>query len=141
MIALVLSLTLAAPFPLPAIDGKALAVTDAQKTFRLPMRFEKVKAFYAEQLGGKAEVTMRESSAEGRRVLTLTTKSKGESWTRAVVREGEVETVIDVTPVLRLSEEEISGNARPLVQFVFGRSAEVKQALDGIDHTESMRSK
>ena len=51
MISLVLSLLIAAPFPLPAIDGKALAVTDGQKVFRLPMRFEKVKSFYAEQLG------------------------------------------------------------------------------------------
>ena len=38
MISLVLSMVLAAPFPLPAVDGKALAVTDGQKVFRLPMR-------------------------------------------------------------------------------------------------------
>ncbi|MFZ5442829.1 MAG: hypothetical protein ACOZQL_22675 [Myxococcota bacterium] len=139
MIALLLSLTLAAPFPLPAIDGKPLAVTEQQKSFRLPMRFEKVKAFYAEQLGAKAEVVMRESVADGRRVLTLTTKAKGESWTRAVIREGEVETVIDVTPVMRLPGDEITGNGKPLVEFVFGRSPEVQKALERIDHTEQLR--
>lgn len=140
MISLLVALTLAAPFPLPAIDGKAPAVTEKQKTFRLPMRFEKVKAFYAEQLKA-ADVTQREAVVEGRRVLTITTKATTESWTKAVIREGEVDTSVDVTPVMRLSEESISGNARPLVQFVFGRSPDVDQAVKAIDHTEQMRAK
>jgi hypothetical protein len=139
MIGLLLSLTLAAPFPLPAIDGKPLAVTATQKSFRLPMRFEKVKAFYAERLSSP-DVTFHESSATGKRVLTIATKAKSESWKKAVVREGEVDTVVDVTPVLRLDEEQISGNGRPLVEFVFGRSADVKKAVDSIDHTEQLRA-
>jgi hypothetical protein len=46
----------AAPFPLPAVDGKPLAVTEGQKSFRLPMRFEKVRASY-----GKRQIDITES--------------------------------------------------------------------------------
>lgn len=141
MIGLALSLVLAASFPLPAIDGKPLAVSEGQKVFRLPMRFEKVKKFYAEQLGKLPEVSLAESSSGGKRVLTLTTRAKTESWVKAIVREGEVDTVVEVTPVLRLEEEQISGNGRPLVEFVFGRSADVKKALETIDPAEQNRMK
>jgi hypothetical protein len=139
MISLVLSMVLAAPFPLPAVDGKALAVTDGQKVFRLPMRFEKVKQFYAAQLGDGA--TAVEKSVEGKRVLTLTAKGKAESWTKALVREGEVDVTIEVTPVMRLTEEQITGQGGPLVQFVIGRSADVQKAMDAIDqkHVEQIR--
>ncbi len=139
MMALVLSLVVAAPFPLPAIDGKPLAVTEGQKVFRLPMRFEKVKSFYVEQLAASA--TVIEKSVSGKRVLSVTAKGKAESWVKAVVREGEVDTVVEVTPVMRLAEEEISGNGRPLVEFIIGRSGDVQKALNTIDHAEQMRSK
>ncbi len=141
MIFTLLALTLAAPFPLPAIDGKPLAVVKDQKVFRVPLGFERVKAFYTEQLGKQAEVTLRESSASGTKTLTISTTSKGESWKRAVIRQGESETVIEITPVLRLEEEQISGNGKPLVEFVFGRSPEVDKAVQSIDHTEQMRAK
>jgi hypothetical protein len=141
VISALLALTLAAPFPLPAIDGKPLAVVKDQKVFRVPLGFERVKAFYTEQLGKQAEVTLRESSASGTRTLTISTTSKGESWKRAVIRQGESETVIEITPVLRLEEEQISGNGKPLVEFVFGRSPEVDKAVQSIDHTEQMRAK
>jgi hypothetical protein len=141
VISALLALTLAAPFPLPAIDGKPLAVVKDQKVFRVPLGFERVKAFYTEQLGKQAEVTLRESSASGTKTLTISTTSKGESWKRAVIRQGESETVIEITPVLRLEEEQISGNGKPLVEFVFGRSPEVDKAVQSIDHTEQMRAK
>ncbi len=141
MISLVLSLTLSASFPLPAIDGKPLAVSEGQKVFRLPMRFEKVKKFYAEQLGATPEVTVVEKSVAGKRVLTLTTKAKGESWTKAIVREAEVETVVEVTAVIRLADVNISGSGRPLVEFIIGRSADVEKAVKTIDHAEQMRAK
>ncbi len=141
MMTVLLTLALAAPFPLPAIDGKALAVAPNQKSFRVPMRFEKVKRFYAEHLGETAEVSQVETTVAGKRVVTIATKAKSESWKRAVIREGEVETVIDVTPVMRLEDEQITGNAKPLVEFIFGRSPEVQRAIDGINHTEQMRSK
>lgn len=141
MNALILAVVLAASFPLPAVDGKPLAVQKDQTTFRLPMRFERVKKFYAEQFAGNAAVQMKEQRVDGRRVLTLAVKSKGESWQRAVVRDNETETVIVVTPVMRFDEQQISGSATPLVQFVFGRSPEIQKAVERIDHTESMRAK
>jgi hypothetical protein len=131
MIALVLSLVVAAPFPLPAVDGKPLAVTDGQKVFRLPMRFEKVKQFYAAQLGDRA--TAVEKTVAGKRVLSLTAKSKGEEWTKASVKEGDVDVTIEVVAVMRLPGEEISGNGRPLVEFVISRSGDVQKAMDSID--------
>ena len=139
MIGCLLALTLAAPFPLPMIDGKPLAVSEGQKTFRLPMRFEKVKRFYVDQLGSSAE--LKEASPDGKRVLTLAPRGKSEAWRKAIIREGEVETVVEVTPVLRLEEETISGNARPLVEFIIGRSPEVQKAVTGIDHADGMRAK
>lgn len=140
MSGLVLALVLAAPFPLPSIDGKPLAVTASQRTFRLPMRFEKVKKFYTEQVLARPGVAFRETGVSGQRVLTLSTSAKGDPWTRAVVRERETETVVEVTPVLVLDAEAIEGTApRPLVQFVIGRSADVQKAVEGIDHTEAVR--
>lgn len=141
MISLLLGLTLAAPFPLPAVDGKPLAIVEGQKTFRIPMRFEKVKHFYLEQLGATRDVTVAETGAPGKRVLALSTRAKSESWKKALVREGETETIIEVTPVLRLEEEQISGNGRPLVEFIIGRSADVQKALHTIDHAEQLRAK
>lgn len=141
MISAVLALMLAAPFPLPAIDGKPLAVVKDQKIFRVPLGFERVKAFYTDQLGAQPDVTLRVSSASGTKTLTIATTSKGETWKRAVIREGEHETVIEITPVMRLEEEQISGNGKPLVEFVFGRSPEVDKAVKSIDHTEQMRAK
>jgi hypothetical protein len=139
MMSVLVAMIVAAPFPLPAVDGKPLAVTDGQRVFRLPMRFEKVKSFYAAQLGDGAAVV--EKNVGGKRVLTLTAKGKAESWVRAMVREGEVDTTIEVTPVMRLAEEEITGNGRPLVEFIIGRSADVQKALKTIDHAEQMRAK
>jgi hypothetical protein len=131
MIALTLTLLLnGTPFPLPAVDGKALAVTDKQKTFRLPMRFEKVRAFYDEQFAKEKDVSLKVSGAGGARVLALTSKRKGDRWTKATVKEGELETIIDVTPVMELGPTEVTGTGTPLVQFVFQRSKEVDKALE-----------
>ena len=141
MLAPLLAVALAAPFPLPSIDGKNVAVAEGQKTFKLPMRFEKVRAFYEERYGAAKEkdITFAVSGTPGSRVVTMTSKRAGDTWKKAVVREGEIETVVELTPVLRLKEEEISGNGRPLVEFVIGRSADVDRAVQGIDHTEQLR--
>jgi hypothetical protein len=135
MIALILAAVLAAPFPLPAVDGKPLAVKEGQRSFRLPTRFEKVKAFYREQFQGVAEVSVRLEGAPGARTLKLATRRKGDGWTRATVTESPMETVVEVVPVLRLADENIEGRGTPLVEFVFGRSAEVQKSLDSIDHS------
>ncbi|MBE2252540.1 MAG: hypothetical protein IAE78_23610 [Myxococcus sp.] len=144
MLSTVLALTLTAgAFPLPTIDGKPFAASAEQRTFRLPMRFEKVRGFYDAQFAGDEAkgVTVKVSGAPGKRVLTLASSRAGDTWKKAVVREGEVETVIDVTPVLRLAEEQIEGNGKPLVQFIIGRSGDVDRALQAIDrkHVEQLR--
>lgn len=130
MLALILATALAAPFPLPAIDGKALAVKEGQKTFRLPTRFEKVRAFYEKELKGPVLYDL--AGWPGQRKLTIHNRGKGDSWARAIITEGELETVIEVVPVLRLAEEQIEGQGKPLVEFVFGRSPEVQKSLDSL---------
>ena len=131
MLAVTLALLLqGTPFPLPAIDGKALSVTDKQKTFRLPMKFERVRAFYDEQFAKEKDVSMKLLGSSGTRTLSLTTKRKGDRWTKATIKEGELETVVDVTPVIEVGQLEVSGTGTPLVQFVFQRSKDVDKAVD-----------
>ena len=132
-------LLLASSFPLPAVDGKPLAVTEHQKSFRLPMRFEKVRAFYDEQLKGRPEVVMRLSGNPGSRVLAITNRNTSDSWRKATISEKEMETVVEVTPVPRMGEEAVSGQGRPLVEFIISRSPEVDRAVQGIDHLEQLR--
>lgn len=130
MIALALTLLLhATPFPLPAIDGKPLSVTEKQKSFRLPLKFERVRAFYEEQFAKEKDVSMKLAGSSGTRTLSLSTKRKGDRWTKAIVKEGELETIVDVTPVLVGDDVEVSGTGTPLVQFVFQRSKEVEKAV------------
>lgn len=137
LLALALSAT---PFPLPGIDGKPLAVTEGQKSFRLPMRFDKVRAFYEEQFKGSPEVTVRVSGTPGSRSLALVTKRSSDAWTSATVKEGELETVVDVKAVLQMGVERMEAKGPP-VQFILTRSPEVSRSLETIDHTESMRAR
>jgi hypothetical protein len=132
-------LLVAAPFPLPAVDGKPLAVTEKQKVFRLPQRFETLKAFYLEQFEGQPQVTVRVSGAGGQRTLSLKSARKGDAWVSATVREEELTCVVEVKPVLQMGTEAVEGQASPLVHFVFGRSAEAAKAAQEIDHTEALR--
>lgn len=130
MIALTLLVLSATPFPLPAVDGKPLSVTEKQKTFRLPMKFERVRAFYDEQFAKEKDVSMKVTGTSPQRTISLASKRKGDRWTKATVREGELETIVDVTPVIEGTEVAVEGNGSPLVQFVIGRSKEVEKALD-----------
>ncbi|MFT3841822.1 MAG: hypothetical protein QM723_32830 [Myxococcaceae bacterium] len=138
MLGLVLAASLASSFPLPSVDGKPLAVTEQQKSFRLPMRFEKVRAFYEEQFKGDAQVSVRVEGVAGERKLAIVNKSHKDSWTKASVSEKATETVVDVTPVMIVDVIDVQGQAGPLVVFVLNRSPEVKKALDSIDHTDDM---
>jgi hypothetical protein len=140
MFTALLTLTLtAAPFPLPAVDGKPLAVTEGQKSFRLPMRFEKVKAFYEEHFKDARGVTVRLSGTSGARTLALETSRTSDAWKSATVKEGELETVVDLKPVMQLGAEQINGKGPP-VEFILTRSPEVDRSLQTIDHTESMKA-
>ncbi len=120
----------ATPFPLPAVDGKPLSVANDQKVFRLPMRFEKVRGFYDEQFAKEKDVSLKVAGTSGARTLTITSRRKGDLWTKAVVKEGELETVVDVTRVLVGDAVDVSGTGTPLVQFVLGRSKEVDKAVE-----------
>lgn len=134
-------LMLLAAFPIPTIDGKAPASAPDQSKWTLPMRFEKAKKFYAGEFKTNADVKLTERTRDGHRELVITTKASKETWTRAVVIEREIDVSIEVTRVMRLNDEEISGTARPLVEFVFTRSPDIDKAVKSIDHTESMRAK
>lgn len=129
----------AAPFPLPGIDGKPLAVTEGQKSFRLPMRFEKVRAFYEERFKDAAGVTVRVSGSPGSRSLALSSARPTDAWKSATVKEGETETVVELKPVLQMTDEKIAGKGPP-VEFILTRSPAVEGALKSIDHTESMKA-
>ena len=136
-----LALVLASSFPLPTVDGKSLSVTEAQKSFRLPIRFEKVRSFYEQQFKGNASVKLKVEGPPGERKLSITNAARADSWTRAKASEKETETVVEVTPVMRMTGETVEGNGKPLVEFVFSRSGEVDKALKSIDHTDDMRAR
>ena len=124
------------PLPLPSLDGKPLAVVQGQKTFRVPLRFAKVEAFYREQFKAEPKVSLKLAGEEGKRTLTLTSKRGDDTWARAVVKEGEVETAIEVTPVTRFEATRVEGKPpMPLVIFI-PRSEEAAKAADSIDHAE-----
>jgi hypothetical protein len=126
------------PFPLPLVGGKPVAVTPGQKTFRLPLGYARVLAFYRDQFRGTAGVTLSEpQQMDGApRALTIRSLRKTDAWASAVVREAEAGTVVEVTPVLRADAQDVKATARPLVQFVIGRSDEARKAAESIDHLE-----
>lgn len=132
-------LLLLASFPIPTIDGKPPAAT-SDTTYTLPMRFDTARKFYVDTFATRGDVKLTDTRHEGRRRLVLTTRDPKEKWTKAVVTEREVDVQIEVTRVLRLDDEAVSGNAKPAVEFIFTRSPEVKKALERIDHTDSMRA-
>jgi hypothetical protein len=123
------------PLPLPSVDGKALAISAGQKSFRVPVRFARVEAFYREQYKADAKITLKAAGEDGKRTLTIVSKRADDTWAKAVVREAEVETAIEVTPVLRLAEEKVEGKAMPLV-IVIPRSLEAEKAARSIEHLE-----
>src|SRR4051812_10717548 len=97
-----------APFPLPLVGGKPIAVAPGQKTFRLPLGYARVAAFYREQFRGAAGVTLAERAPGGApRELSIRSLRKTDVWASAVVREVEGGTTVDVTPVLRADAQDV----------------------------------
>jgi len=125
----------ASSFPLPSLDGKPLAVAPGQTKFRVPMGFDRLERFYRDQFRAMPEVTISSHRAEGTRRLVITSRRKGDVWARAVVKEGELETVVEVKPMLLLDEARVDGSATPLV-IIIPRSEEAARAARDIDHTE-----
>jgi hypothetical protein len=125
-----------APFPLPSPDGKTLARGPAERRFRLPLGYARVEAFYRAHFGGAAGVTIVPGREDGTRTLTIRSSRPGDAWARAVVREGVVDTTVDITPVVRFQAEVVEGRGRPLVQLVLPPdAAEVRRMANSIDHT------
>ncbi len=129
----------AAPFPLPAVDGKPIAVTYGQTSFRLPMRFEKVRAFYEAHFKGTVGVTVRVSGTPGNRSLVLASARTTDGWKSATVNEGDTQTVVELKAVLQMNSVDIAGKGPP-VEFILTRSPEVQKVLQTIDYTEAMRA-
>lgn len=137
MLSLLAALAVAASFPLPSLDGKALATVPDQKVFRLPSRFERIRDFYTQEFKGQADVTLKAEGTAGQRALVITSRRKGDTWKKATVKEGALETVVEVVPVIRLADETIDGSGKPLVELILMRSPEVQKALETIDHAPS----
>jgi hypothetical protein len=123
------------PLPLPSLDGKPLAAGPDRRTFRVPLRFQRVLRFFRERFDGVEDVTLRLEGVEGSRSLTIASRRPGDAWAKAVVREAEVDTVVEVTPVLRLEAEKVEGTGLPLVELVITRSGDSAKAADEIDHS------
>lgn len=123
-----------AAFPLPSFDGKPLAATEGQKRFHVPMRMARVEKFYWDRFANDAQVTLAVGSESGRRTVTIVSKRKTDAWTRAVLHDSEVETIIDVTFVLRGADLQVQGKAGPAVELVITRSEEVRKMVESIDH-------
>lgn len=141
MLTLALWVALAAtPFPLPSIDEKPLAVTEGQTKFLVPLRFETMREFYTARLADP-KVTLALTRVNERRVLTVVSLRPSDGWKKAVIREGSMGTEVEVTPVIRVGEQQVLGNGKPLVEFVLGRSRDVDRAVEkiGDSHVEAIR--
>lgn len=121
-------------FPIPSPDGKSIATTPGQRVFHLPMRFAKAERFYRDRFGTDKGVSLQLERADDVKVLTIVSKHAGDSWAKAVVREGTVDTVLEVTPVVRLAGEQIQGRGLPLVHLVLPVSPEPRNMANSIDH-------
>ena len=121
-------------FRLPAVDNKPIATAPSQRVFRLPMRFARVEAFYRGLYVSDPNVRFVPGHDEAGRTLTLRSTKPGDAWARAVIHEGVVDTVVEVTPVVHLQAEIVEGRAKPWVTFVFKHSDEVANMANSIDH-------
>ena len=128
-----------ASFPLPSPDGKSIATTPGQRVFHLPIRFARVERFYRERFGGDKAVSLRMERVEEAKSLTIVSQRKSDTWAKAVVREGAVDTVVEVTEVVRLGGDVVVGQAKPLVQIVLPVSPEPLHMANSIDHMSDLR--
>jgi hypothetical protein len=123
------------PFPLPSADGKTLAAGADQRTFHVPFGFARVAQFYRGRFRDEPGIKLSATQNDGRRVLVIKTTRADDAWAKAVVREGEVQTTVEVTPVLRAEAEHVEGTGRPIVELVLTRSQEVDRMVQSIEHT------
>ena len=122
------------PLPVPSLDGKAISVASGQRVFHLPMRFARVEKFYRELFGADRRIAIAMERGEDLKGMTITSKREGDAWAKATVREGAVDTTVEVTPIVRLDGDTVLGNAKPLVQFVLPRNPGVVDQVNSISH-------
>jgi hypothetical protein len=122
------------PFPLPEIDGKKIAVASGQTSFSLPMKFSRAEAFFREQFKQEPRITLKAAGAEGTRSLTIESKRLSDAWAKAVVKEREVTTTVDVTFIFVAPTGDVAGKMPPVL-FI-PRSAEAAKDADSIEHLE-----
>jgi hypothetical protein len=131
-----LSILAGTPFPLPTVNGKPVARVEGQRKFRVPIRFEAARAFYQSNL---KTAKQRLVLLAGRRKLELTCTEPSPQWTRAVISEGDIDTVIEVTPVIQLDVLPVGAQGRPSVDLILPRSPEVEKSLKETDPLERLR--
>ena len=119
-------------FPIPQVS-KMPPATPGQRVFRLPMRFARVEAFYREQFGGDRRVQLTIAREDDAKTLTIVSKREDDAWAKAIVREGPVDTVVEVMALVRSGPVVIEGRGPP-VQFVLPVSRHVKEQANSIDH-------
>ena len=128
-----------AAFPLPRPEGKPIAISPGQRVFRLPMRYARVERFYRDQFAADRSITITEDRSEHQKVLNVISKRSDSAWSRVTVREGAVDTVVELTPMMRLGGEVIVGRGLPLVQVVIPLNPGVAEQAKAIDHMEDLR--
>lgn len=122
-------------FPLPAPDGKVLPSAPGQRVFQVPFGVRAVEKFYRDRFAKDADVSFDVRAQGAGREVTIKSRT-GRAWARAVLREKAPGTEVEVVPVMRAGAETVSGNGRPLVEFVITRSADAAKLVESIDHTE-----
>jgi len=121
-------------FPVPGDKGQVL---DARAVhFHVPHGLAQLERFYHQEFKGDAQVTFVRGSDDKGRTLTIRSKREGESWAKAVLHDEGVATSIDVSPVIRMGQVDVSGTPPPVASLVIVRSSHVEEQLDQIteDH-------
>ena len=129
MLSVLAAFAVAASFPLPSLDGKGLATVPDQKVFRLPSRFERIRDFYTQEFKGQADVTLKAEGTAGQRALIITSRRKGDTWKKATVKEGALETVVSSRDSVR-SEGILDAGERGQRRLVDGQRLEGAQSGD-----------
>ncbi len=139
MITTALLVSLLAGFPIPSESGTPCSWDKG--CVRLARTFEAVSTYYRQRFKAGREVAFTTEGAAPNRVLVVRNLNKADVWSKATVREDGGATLVVVTQHIVATGEEVSAKPpRPLMEFVFARSAEVKKALDSIEPSNQLAS-
>jgi hypothetical protein len=121
-----------APGSFPIQGEKGQVLDPKATTFHVPHQLSQVEHFYRDQFSGEKEITFVKDQGEKGTTLTIRSKRKGDTWTKAVLTDEGVTTSITVTTVLKMDEAKVGGNGPPLA-VIIPRSGEVQKTLKEID--------